>query len=133
MVEWVSKNPRSLQTLRLRMKAELNIEVSVSTVAQYLDERPITMKKLQAVEESANTHENKMWRKAYVLAQLQSETERGQAVWIDETIFNLFCARTMKCSPHGTPARCAVPNSRGQNLHLLGSLTSTGLIDYTIM
>ncbi|CAH8566456.1 unnamed protein product [Dicrocoelium dendriticum] len=91
------------------------------------------MKELRAVPESTSTHEKKMRSKYYVLALLQSETEGRQAVWIDETNFNIFCARTMGCSSRATSAQCTVPNILCQKLHLIGALTSDGLIDYNIM
>ncbi|CAI2737197.1 unnamed protein product, partial [Dicrocoelium dendriticum] len=134
LVEWVSAEPTiTLAKLRLRLKAEFDVEVCTSTVARYLDGRLITMKKLHTIPESLNTQVNKQRRKLFVLQLLHFQAEGREPMWIDETNFNLFCSRTRGRSPRGSRAQCTVANSRGQNVHLVGAMTKDALIAFSVL
>ncbi|CAI2737995.1 unnamed protein product, partial [Dicrocoelium dendriticum] len=134
LVEWVSaESTITLAKLRLRLKAEFDVDVCTSTVARYLDGRLITMKKLHTIPESLNTQVNKQRRKLFVLQILNFQAEGREPIWIDETNFHLFCARTRGRSPRGSRAQCTVANSRGQNVHLVGVMTKDALIAFSFL
>lgn len=132
LVRWVESDPTvTLSMLRLRLSAEFNKEVSLTTVANYLNGQLLTLKKLHPISETMNTFENKKLRRKYVLRLLQSQAEGRQIVWIDETNFNLFCCRTRGRSRKGTRARVLMSSSKGKNLHIISAVSSDGLLKFT--
>jgi hypothetical protein len=55
--------------------------------------------------------------------------EQGkQIVWIDETNFNLFCRRTRGRARIGSRAIQQLPAARGTNVHLIGAISTAGIV-----
>lgn len=133
IVDWLGNDPTmSLHLIKLRVLAEFDIDVCISTIGLYLKCRLVTLKKLHHISETMNSTENKVKRKVYV-EQLQGYIQMGmRLVWMDETNFNLHCSRNEGRSVRGTRARITVANSRGSNLHIIGAIDERGFIDYTI-
>lgn len=132
LVNWVSEHPAStLEMLRLRVKAEFEIEISRSTVSNYLDGRLITVKKLHQFSETCNSDDNKRKRVAYIKDLEFYEAAGMRLVWIDETNFNLHCSRWQGRAKRGVRATLPVANSRGSNLHIIGAMDERGLISLT--
>ena len=52
-------------------------------------------------------------------------------MWIDETNFNLYCTRQYGRSTMGTRVKLRLANSKGRNLHIIGAISTDGLVKYT--
>lgn len=132
LVSWVENDSTvTLSALQMRISAEFAKEVSLTTVARYLDGRLLTLKKLHPFSETMNSSENKRLRRKYVLDVMQYEAEGKTIIWLDETNFNLFCCRTRGRSLRGKRARVVMANSRGKNLHIIGAVSHVGLVGFT--
>lgn len=129
LLEWIAADPTvTLEFLQSRVKVEYDKEVSTSTISRRLDGRFITLKKLCHIPISMNSLENQERRTHFVYQLLECYHAGKRICWIDETNFNLFCTRTMGRSLKGTKASIPVMNSRGRNLHLIGSMTEDGVV-----
>ena len=71
---------------------------------------------------------NKIARKLYVERFSELIREGKQAVYIDETNFNLFCRKTHGWSRKGLRAVQNHPASRGSNIYLIGGISCEGVI-----
>lgn len=133
MVEWLSDDPTmTLNIMKMRVTAEFEVDLCLSTISSYLNCRLLTIKKLHLVSETMNSFENKRKRKIYV-EKLENYRQAGmRLVWMDETNINLHCTRNQGWSIRGTRARVAVTSSRGANLHIIGAIDETGFLDYTV-
>lgn len=132
MIEWLTADPTiTLSFLQSRMKAEFDKEVSITTISRNLDGRCITLKKLCHIPIGMNSTENRDHRKQFVYRLLECYHEGKIICWMDETNFNMFCTRTMGRSLKGRRASIPVLNSRGRNLHLIGSMTEQGVVAVT--
>lgn len=133
MVEWLSDDPTmTLHIMKMRVMAEFEVDVCLSTISAYMNCRLLTIKKLHHVSETMNSMENKQKRKKYV-EELEAYRQAGmRLVWMDETNINLHCTRNQGWSIRGTRARIAVSSTRGANLHIIGAIDENGFLDYTV-
>jgi hypothetical protein len=102
--------------------------VSVTTVGNYLEGRVFTIKQTHYEPAAMNIEENKRKRSEYVQV-LNHYIEQGkQIVWIDETNFSLFCRRTRGRARVGSRAIQQLPSARGSNVHLIGAISTAGVV-----
>ena len=108
------------------------INVSISTIARYLEGRLYTMKKLESIPINRNTIEIKEARRSHALW-LQSQHESGgRFSYVDETGFGLYTAGTRGRAVKGLPARKMVCNQRTPHITILCSICSSiGIIHHT--
>ena len=128
----LEENPElTLQQLRAFIIEQLGKTLSTSTISNYMDGQLYSLKKCHHRPTSMNTNENKARRRQYVLSLNQCIQEGKDIIWIDETNFNLFCRRTQGWSRRGTRAVQDRPPSRGPNLHVIGAISSVGIVMMT--
>lgn len=129
MLQWVEEKPTiTLKELKEKIQAEFRKWITTTTIANNLNGKMYTIKNLHHEPIAMNNFENKQKRGKYV-EDLNSLIRNGkQVVWMDETNFNLFCKRTRGRSRVGSRAVAKIPNSRGPNVHLIGRISSTGVI-----
>ena len=126
--QWVEAECQlTLEEFKARIFNELNIEVAVSTIHRALDGRAFTFKDVHCEPLQMNTDEAKERRLLYV-RQLRALVAEGKVpIWIDETNFNLFSARSKGRSRRNV--RAVAPRNapqKGKNLHIIGSMCAQG-------
>lgn len=125
----VEEDPElTLRQMREFVQQEFNVNVSLSTMGNYLDGQLYSIKKLHHRPITMNSENNKQLRKQYVES-LNAAIQQGKdIVWIDETNFNLFCRRSNGWSRIGTRAVQDRPSARGPNLHVIGCISCEGIV-----
>jgi transposase len=133
IITWIEeKCDLSLKDIQRRILREFGVNISVSTVGNYLEGRSFTIKQTHHQPESMNTLPNKQLRRAYVITLNQYIREGKDIIWIDETNFNLFCRRSQGRSRAGTRAIQTMPTSRGPNIHLIGAVSANAVLRITL-
>ena len=86
LAERISEDPTvTLNMLRVRLKVEYEVDVSVSTIGNCLDGQLITLKKLYPISETMNSQVNKNRRKEFVEYLLRAQDAEDYIIWIDES------------------------------------------------
>ncbi|XP_036343375.1 uncharacterized protein LOC118752589, partial [Rhagoletis pomonella] len=129
LIRWVEEDPTiTLKNIAVKVQAELQKDISKSSVANYLDGRLYTIKNVHNMPANMNSAVNKNKRAEFVTA-LSGYIQQGkQIVYLDETNFNLFCRRTKGRARSGTRAVLTLPPSRGPNVHLIGAISTSGVL-----
>lgn len=129
LLEWLGENCQlGLQQMVDRLDSECNVHVCKTTVGNALEGRHFTVKKVYGQPHTMNSEENKLRRKAYI-EQLSSYIQAGKYIsFIDESNVNLYCRRQFGRSKRGLKANIAIPNSKGPNVHMVGAMSSHGLM-----
>lgn len=129
IIEWVEEDCGiTLKQIKEKILRDFNKVIAISTIGNYLEGRLFTIKNTHKELSTMNSPENKRKRAEYV-EQLNRYIEQGkQILWIDETNFNLFCRRTRGRSRKGARAVQLLPAARGPNVHLIGGITSAGVV-----
>lgn len=131
VVTWLEENPQlTLRDIRNRIEHEMGVEVSEQTVSNRLDGRLITLKKVHHMPLGINMDVNKLLRRDYVAELMHLTAANKTILFMDETNFNIFCRRTFGRSLRGARSVVQLPNSKGPNLHVIGAITSTGLVHW---
>ena len=121
----------TLQQLARRSRELFGIQISASSMHNYLRGRLITLKKAHHVVATMNTPENKRRRREHVQT-LSAYMRQGKyIVWFDETNVNLYCRRTQARAPAGDRAPLARPASKGPNVHIIGAISAYQVINIT--
>ena len=129
MISYVEVNPDiSLQAIADNLRAEDGLSISSTTVHNYLDAQPYTVKKKLAEPSTMNSIENKTKRAKYCTDILDFIGAGKFIVYIDESNFNLFLRRTQGRSRKGTRCSVKAPTARGKNIHVIGGICPTGLV-----
>lgn len=129
ILTWLESNPQlTLAAIRDRVELVMNIHVSQQTISNRLDGQLFTTKLIHHEPLGVNTAANKDLRMAYVARLLQLAAANKTIIFIDETNFNLFCRRSCGWSPRGQRSIVQLPNSKGPNLHIIGAISSIGLM-----
>ncbi|KAH9116547.1 hypothetical protein AeMF1_009531 [Aphanomyces euteiches] len=119
----------TLDELQARLRDELDINVSTSTINRALDERVFTYKNVHDEPLQVNDETLKAKRQQYV-QKLRELLSMGKIpVWMDETNFNLFTARTKGRSKKGK--REVLPlggTQKGKNLHIIGAMSANNFL-----
>lgn len=129
IISWLEENVQiTLKTICERVNLEMGIEVTQQTISNRLDGRLITLKKVHHLSIGVNSDANKQLRCTYVESILALTAANKNIIFIDETNFNLFCRRSVGRSLRGSRSVITLPNSKGPNLHIIGGITSQGLV-----
>ncbi|KAH9112347.1 hypothetical protein AeMF1_013306 [Aphanomyces euteiches] len=127
MQEWVEfDNQITLQEIKDRLLLEKRIDVSTTTIHRELDKRVFTYKNVHYEPLQMNDMSFKEKRRDYVEHYRALSGEEKIPIWLDETNFNLFTARTKARSRRGTravPVRGAP--QVGKSLHIIGAISAT--------
>lgn len=129
MVSWVEEDCSiSLKDIQNKIMSNFGKSISVATVGNYLEGRMFTTKQVHVEPVTMNAEVNKAKRAEYVQALNQYIQEGKQVVWMDETNFNLFCRRSRGRAKAGNRAVQKLPAARGPNIHLIGAISTTGVV-----
>jgi hypothetical protein len=129
MISWVEEECSiTLKQLQQKILQNLRNMLSVTTVGNYLEGRVFTIKQTHCEPAAMNIEENKRKRAEYVQALNHYIKQGKQIVWIDETNFNLFCRRTTGRARIGSRAIQQLPEARGPNVHLIGAISTAGIV-----
>lgn len=129
ILTWIEVKPDiTLREISSKIFGEFEKRVCISTVSNTLHGRMYSIKAVHVQPVAMNSLDNKTKRASYV-NQLNEYIRAGkQVVWIDETNFNLFCRRKFGWSRVGFRAVQRLPTSRGPNIHLIGAIGTSGII-----
>jgi transposase len=152
LIDKLNVNPHlTLKEMCEILLQDLNIRVSVHTVARRLHGRMISLKTVHQQPDGTNTLANKRLRKEYVEAVMkvssftitnlfvnigftnflfQATGDGKTVVYIDESNVNLFLRRNQGRAAIGSRAITKMPNSRGANIHMIGAMTQTSMIKF---
>ncbi|KAG4061622.1 hypothetical protein PC123_g3535 [Phytophthora cactorum] len=112
------------EQMRDRLRSDLGVSVSTSSVHRALQGMVYSLKKLRIEKVTMNKAENKNKRKEFV-NKLEKHASRGDMiVFHDETNFNMYLSRNEGYSRVGERATVALTPSQGSNLHVLGGVSS---------
>lgn len=129
IIHWVEQNPSvTLKQLQSHVMSAFGKSISTTTVGNVLHAKVYTVKTTHQQPVTMNSEDNKHKRREYV-RNLSSYIRQGrQVIWLDETNFNLFIRRKCGWSKAGQRAVVSLPTSRGPNIHLIGAVTSHGVV-----
>jgi transposase len=131
IVSWLEDNSQlTIAAIRDRIQAELGVFISQQTVSRYLDGCLISFKKVHLMPLGINTPPNKQLRQVFVGNLLQAIAANKFIMFVDETNYNLFCRRTCGRARRGERAVVKLPNSKGPNLHIIGGISSNGVVHW---
>lgn len=129
LISWVENSvDLTLQQIKNRIRNEFNKEVCVTTIGNYFEGRIFTLKQVHTEPINMNNEENRRRRAEYVHNLNNYIRDGKQVIWMDETNFNLFCRRTRGRSVKGSRAVQILPASRGPNVHLIGAISTAGVV-----
>lgn len=113
----------TLTEIASMLRGELQLQLSLATIARYLDGKIFTTKKLEDCPAERNSLRTKNLRRAYADWYLQ-EGLTQTLVYVDETCFNIFTRRTRGRAPRGQAAVRHIHGNRGPNLNLVAAVAS---------
>ena len=118
----------------LRLRLPQKPSIGRTTLSAALKSQLIVMKKLEDAPSQRNTDDTKRSRQQFAEWMMNEGTlARGELVFIDETGFNLHCARTRGRAHRGERAVRVVNGRRGGNYTLCLAISNTrGLIFHTL-
>lgn len=131
VIIWLEENCQlSIASIRDRIQVELGLVVSQQTVSRCLDGAMLTYKKVHQLPFGVNFPANKQLRQVFVGNLLQAIAAHKHLLYVDETNYNLFCRRSFGRARRGQRAVVKMPNSKGANLHVIGAISSHGLVHW---
>ncbi|KAH7980081.1 hypothetical protein HPB49_012979 [Dermacentor silvarum] len=103
------------------------LQVSTSTIDRLLDGHGYTLKLAAPRPADRNRSDVKRDRRDYA-QWLQNQTSNLSRIYVDETNFNVWCARSFARAKRGTPAVRMVPSTKGANINIIACMSADGLI-----
>ncbi|KAH7979902.1 hypothetical protein HPB49_011858 [Dermacentor silvarum] len=103
------------------------LQVSTSTIDRLLDGHEYTLKLATPRPADRNQSDVKRDRRDYA-QWLQNQTSNLSRIYVDETNFNVWCARSFAGAKRGTPAVRMVPSTKGANINIIACMSADGLI-----
>ena len=130
LTETLDANPSlTLKELRQLFHEKTGITVSIATIDRYLDCHGYSLKQLSVQPVDRNRQDVKEMRKEWT-DWLRADGLTTARYYIDETNFNVWCARSQGRSRIGTPAILTTTASKGANLNILACMSNRGLLTY---
>ena len=129
MIDEIERNPRiTLALLNEKIYDRFGVKVAHQTISNHLDNQFYSLKAIRHAPENGNSPENIEKRQLYVQSLLHIKSTNMPICYMDETNFNIHISRTRGRSRIGD--RCSVVSaaSKGANVHLIGCISSLGLI-----
>lgn len=131
VIAWVEAEcDLTLKQIQIKIHQIIHKNVSVSCIANYMEGQLLSYKMAHKESVAMNSLQNKDKRAAYVRTLNEFVQQGKQIVWIDETNFNLFCRRRHGRARVGYRAIQKLPASRGTNIHLIGAISSAGVLAF---
>ena len=129
----IESNPRiTLEELREGLFQNLGLKLSTQGIRIHLDAMLYTLKAIRYEPERANLSDNKVKRKQFVETLLGFQSENQPVVYMDETNFNIHISRSQGRSLSGSRCSVVAAGSKGANIHVIGGISSLGVIHYEI-
>jgi transposase len=131
VLTWLEVNPQlTLKSIAERILQVMDVEISQQSISKRLDGRLFTVKKAHYLPLGVNTVVNKELRSQFVAKTMELTAADKCFIYMDETNFNLFCRKSTGRAVRGRRAVVTLPNSKGPNLHIIGAITSTGILHW---
>ncbi len=128
MTESIEKNPKvTLKQLADGIRERFGLHVSCECIRLQLDNM-YTLKNVRYEPEAANTVANKEKRKIFASDLLYYQSLNLPILYMDETNFNLHISRSEGRSIRGKRCTTIAAASRGANVHVIGCISSMGMI-----
>ena len=133
MTQCVEDNPLiTLKQLTEEIRQRFRLTISKECVRQHLNGMLYTLKQNRFEPERANTEENKIRRANYIRQLINYQAENKPIIYLDETNFNLHVSRAQGRSLKGTRCSTIAAGSKGANIHLIGCISTLGLLHHEI-
>ncbi|KAF7685812.1 hypothetical protein CDIK_3439 [Cucumispora dikerogammari] len=133
MARSIEHNPRiTLNGLKDLLLQHFDLNISHQTVSRHLDAMAYTLKTIRFEPERANVLENKEKRKIIVEKLLEYQGINMPIVFMNETNINIHISRSEGRSARGTRCSTVTACSKGSNVHIIGAISSLGLIHYEL-
>jgi hypothetical protein len=119
LIGCLEHNPQiTLESMRVRVLEEHDIELSISTISRHLLGVTYTMKQVRMEADMMNHHNNKVARREFAV-QLQAYRNVGcMIIYCDETNYNTYVSRSVGRAPEGERVVYTGPINQGQNLQI---------------
>nr|XP_054934453.1 uncharacterized protein LOC129388337 [Dermacentor andersoni] len=132
--EILEKNPSfTLMQIRMSLTEKFpGIEISKSTIDRLLDGHGYTLKLITQRPVDRNRPDVKEERRKFA-QWLQNEGTTVTRYYIDETNFNVWCARSFGRAKRGAPAIRLATSTKGANMNVLACMSANGLLHWTLV
>ena len=114
------------------IREKFGLHVSSECIRLQLDNMLYTLKSVRYEPEAADTVANKEKRKKFASDLLYYQSLNLPILFMDETNFNLHVSRSEGRSLRGKRCTTVAAGSRGANVHVIGCISSMGMIYHQI-
>lgn len=129
LLGYLEENPQlTLKELARKLRDEVGTRVCTTTIHRHLHGRLFTVKKVRAEPSTMNSDGNRRKRAEYVTSLMEAQGQGKTIIYMDESNVNLFLRRACGRSRKGTRCCVKAPTSKGQNVHIIGAISQTGLV-----
>ena len=129
LVDYVEDSPQiSLKEMANKLRCETGVQLSTNTVHKHMHGRLYTTKKVIMQPSTMNSAANKEKRAVFVRKIMEANGAGKTVLYMDETNANLFLRRTEGWSRRGTRCCVKTATSKGDNVHVIGAISQTGLV-----
>ena len=133
LISWVEGDCTvTLEMLRSNLRHKYQVNVALSTISNALAGELITMKAVHPVTAEHNSPDNKDKRQEYAHHYL-SVISQGRTVFLDETNFGVWAARTRGRAVKGKRAELIVPALRGKSVSILAAIDNVEGLVHTLV
>ena len=125
----VDLNPEyTLKQIKEQMQKDFDgLSISISSVDRLLDGYGYSKKLL--INQPAERNRNDVKEKRHDFADWLEKCGPGiLRMYLDETNYNIWCARSFGRSRKGLPCVWSMPSSRGANLNIIACMSNTGIL-----
>ncbi|CAL8071695.1 unnamed protein product [Calicophoron daubneyi] len=133
LLEWLTVDPTAtLESLRMRIRAEFGKNISHCSVGSNIDGRCIAMNKARDSQSGVDAEDIQGNRRGFIRHLMECYAEHKMICWIDEINLNLFCTRKFGRNIRVRKFGALVTSCRGENLHVMSAMTEDGVFSYAI-
>jgi transposase len=134
--DWVDEDCKvTLKEMKEKVKMEMNVKISTSTIDNYLRDFHYTLKRTSLIPIKRNDPETIEKRFAYAQEFMQmygdEKMEQKQFVFIDESGFNISMRSKYGRAKKGCRAVSYVKHLRSENISLCCAISTLGIIGWT--
>lgn len=131
--EWIDEDCSiSLKKIKEKCEVELNVKVSKSTIANYIESFSYTLKRVHRIPERRNSESTIEKRALYAdeFMRVISLIDDSKIFFIDEVGFNVSMRSKRGRSYIGKPAIQVVPTIRSRNISVCCSISKNGILEF---
>jgi transposase len=132
LIEQIEKRPTwTLEHLKASLDDQFGVQVSTTTISNYVHGCLYTMKDLRIETDVMNSEVNIEKRRLFALKIREHMNNGDMIVYIDETNFNVHLKRTKAWAQRGARATEQLPSTRAPNLQVLCAVSALrGVVHY---